>query len=125
LPRGARALGGAVRRLRQRRTSADRPVPRRRRGQVGPALRPRAAAAARLRRAGARALLGAPRALPAALGRGQLAGLPALERGAVLPPAAPAGAAQVEEAARRDDAEEHAARKGGVVADRRLRAAAF
>ena len=49
-------LGGAVRRLRQRRADHHRPVPRRRRGQVGAALRPRAAPAARLRGAGAGAL---------------------------------------------------------------------
>ena len=36
-PRGARAVGGAVRRLHQRRADHHRPVPRRRRGQVGPA----------------------------------------------------------------------------------------
>ena len=38
-------LGGAVRRLRQRRPDHHRPVPRGRRGQVGPDLGPRAAAA--------------------------------------------------------------------------------
>jgi hypothetical protein len=57
-PRRARDVGGAVRRLRQRRPDHHRPVPRRRRGQVGPDQRPRAAAAARLRGAGPRALLG-------------------------------------------------------------------
>ena len=41
-PRRARVLGGAVRRLRQRRADDHRPVHRRRRGQVGPAQRPRA-----------------------------------------------------------------------------------
>ena len=44
------------------------------RGQVGPDVRPRAAAAARLRRPGARALLGPHRALPHAVRRGQHAG---------------------------------------------------
>ena len=52
----ARAVGGAVRRLRQRRPDHHRPVPRRRRGQVGPDLGPRAAAAPRLRGPGPRAL---------------------------------------------------------------------
>ena len=51
-------------------------------------------AAARLRRAGARALLGAPRALPAAVRRAQHAGLRAVDAGADLPPAAPADAAR-------------------------------
>ena len=55
-PRGARAVGGAVRRLHQLRPGHRRPVPRRRRGQVGPAQRPRAAAAARLRGPGPGAL---------------------------------------------------------------------
>ena len=43
-PRRPRALGGAVRRLRQRRADHHRPVHRRRRGQVGPDERPRAPA---------------------------------------------------------------------------------
>ena len=63
-PGRAGDVGGAVRRLRQRRADHHRPVPRRRRGQVGPAQRPRAAAAARLRGPGPRAQLGAHRALP-------------------------------------------------------------
>ena len=63
-------LGGAVRRLRQRRAGRDRPVPVVGRSEVGPAVRPDADAAARLRGAGARALVGAHRALPAAV-RGQ------------------------------------------------------
>ena len=46
-------LGGAVRRLRQRRAGGDRPVHRLGRGEVGPRQRPDADAAARLRRAGA------------------------------------------------------------------------
>ena len=63
-PRRAGDVGGAVRRLRQRRPDHHRPVPRRRRGQVGPEQRPRAAAAARLRGPGPRALVGAHRAVP-------------------------------------------------------------
>ena len=63
-PGGAGAVGGAVRRLHQRRPDHHRPVPRRRRGQVGPAQRPRAAAAPRLRGPGPGAQLGPHRALP-------------------------------------------------------------
>ena len=63
--RGAGAVGGAVRRLRQRRPVDHRRVHLRRRGQVGPALRRRAAAPARLRGPGPRPLLGPHRALPA------------------------------------------------------------
>ncbi len=59
------------------------------RSQVGPAERPRAAAAARLRRAGAGALERPHRALPAALRREQHAGRQLHHAGAVLPPAAP------------------------------------
>ena len=53
----ARALGGAVRRLRQRRPGDRRPVHRLRPREVGADLAPDAAAAARLRGLGARALL--------------------------------------------------------------------
>ena len=70
-PRRARGVGGAVRRLHQRRADHHRPVHRRRRGQVGPGQRPGAAAAARLRGPGSRAQLGPHRALPAAVRRGQ------------------------------------------------------
>ena len=52
-PEDAGAVGGAVRRLRQRRADHDRPVHRRGRGQVAARQRPGDAAAARLRRAGA------------------------------------------------------------------------
>ena len=52
-PEDAGAVGSAVRRLRQWRADDDRPVHRRGRGQVAARQRPRAAAAARLRRAGA------------------------------------------------------------------------
>ena len=76
----AGGLGGAVRRLRQRRAGGDRPVHRRGRGEVGPHLRPGDDAAARLRGPGAGALLGAPRALPAAVRRLQHPGLRARRR---------------------------------------------
>ena len=61
---GAGALGGAVRRLRQRRPDDHRRVHHLRRDQVGPAVRRRAAAAARLRGPGPRPLLGPHRAVP-------------------------------------------------------------
>ena len=77
--------------------------------EVGPALRPRDAAAARLRRPGAGALERAHGALPAAGGERQYADLPALDGGAVLPSAAAAGDAAVAQAADRVYAEEHAA----------------
>ena len=70
-PRDAGPVGGAVRRLRQRRPGDHRPVHRLRPGQVGPDVPPDAAAAPRLRGLRARALLGAPGALPAARRRGQ------------------------------------------------------
>ena len=79
-PRRARDVGGAVRRLRQRRPDHHRPVHRGRRGQVGPVQRPGAAAAARLRGPGPRALLGPHRALPAVVRRGQHPGLPTPRR---------------------------------------------
>ena len=63
LSRGAGHVGGAVRRLRQRRADHHRPVHRRRRRQVGPAHRTGAAAAARPRRPGAGALQRPHRAL--------------------------------------------------------------
>ena len=87
-----RVLGSAVRRLRQRRADHHRPVHRRRRGQVGPAQQPRAAAPPRLRGPGPRALERAHRALPHAVRRGQPARRVPDDRGAVLPRAAPPGA---------------------------------
>ena len=60
----AGAVGGAVRRLRQRRRSHHRPVHHRGTRQVGADVPPDAAAAARLRGTGARALERAPRAVP-------------------------------------------------------------
>ena len=113
LPRRPRHLGGAVRRLRQRRAGHHRPVHLVGRGQVAPPLRPRAAPAARLRGPGPRALERAPRALPAALRRGQHPGLQPDDAGAALPRAAPPGAAPVAQAARHHDAEEPAPSQGG------------
>ncbi len=92
-PEHAGDLGSAVRRLRQRRAGGDRPVHRLGRGQVGPRQRPHADAAARLRRPGPRAQLGAPGALHAAGGRQQHAGRAADHGQPDLPPAAPADGA--------------------------------
>ena len=112
-------LGGAVRRLRQRRAGGHRPVHRLGRGQVGPRQRPDADAAARLRRAGARALLGAARALHAAGGRQQHADRAADLGQPDLPPAAPADGAPVPQAADHPDAEVAAAQQGcGLAAGR-------
>ena len=80
------------------------------------------AAAARLRGAGAGAFERAHRALPPALRRGQHAGLPAVDGGAVLPPAAPAGAAPLAQAAGRLHPQEHAAPQGLRLDARGLRA---
>src|SRR5207248_8258503 len=75
------------------------------RGQVEPPLRNGPLVAARLRRAGPGALLGASRALPAALRGRQHAGLLSDHPGADLSFAAPANTARVAKAADRDDAE--------------------
>ena len=81
-------LGGPVRRLRRRRADDHRRVHQLRRAEVGPAFRRRAAAAARLRRPGARPLLGPDRALPDAVRRGQHDRGHAYDAGQLLPPAA-------------------------------------
>ena len=66
-----RAVGGAVRRLRQRRADDHRRVHLLLRAEVGPALLGRAAAAPRLRGPGTGPLLRPHRALPADVRRGQ------------------------------------------------------
>ncbi len=103
-PEHAGHLGSAVRRLRQRRAGDHRPVHQLRRGQVGALLRAGAAAAARLRGRGSRALLGAPGALPAAVRREQHAGVRAVDPGADVPHAAAADAPVLPQAADRHDA---------------------
>ena len=118
--RRARALGGAVRRLRQRRHDDRRRVHRRRRGEVGAALRPDAAAAARLRGPGPRPLVGPRRALPAAVRRGQHGGGGADDARQLLPPAAPAGPAVAQAAAGGPVAEVDAAPAGGLLGRRGL-----
>ena len=101
----ARALGGAVRRLRERRAGDHRSVPRRGRVQVAAHVGDRDALAARLRGPGARALLRAPRALPADVRAGQSPGGEPHHARELLPRAAPPDAPQLPQAARRDDAE--------------------
>ena len=120
-PRRARALGGAVRRLREQRPGDHRPVPRVGPRQVGPDLAAHAAAAARLRGLGAGALERARRALPPGRGRGQHPRGELHHARAVLPPAAPPGARLEAAPADRDDAEEPAAAAGRHVHARRAR----
>ena len=85
------AVGGAVRRLRQRRADDHRRVHLVVRAEVGPALLGRAAAAARLRGPGPGPLVRPHRAVPAAVRRGQHDGRLPVDPGVVLPPAAPSG----------------------------------
>ena len=115
-PRGARALGGPVRRLRQRRPDHDRPVHRLGARQVGRGLAAHAAAAARLRGQRPRALLGPHRALPPARRRGQHPGGELQHRRQLLPPAAQAGAHRPPAAADHLHAQEPAARPQRLVA---------
>ena len=84
-------LGSAVRRLHQRRAGDDRRVHRLGARQVGAASVAGAAAAARARRAGPGSRERAARAVPAARRRPEHARRQLHDRGAVLPPAAPAG----------------------------------
>ncbi len=122
--RRARALGGAVRRLRQRRADRRRPVPRRRALEVGPDSAADAAAPARLRGERPRALEREARALPAARRAGEHPDRELHDRGAVLPPAAAAGSRRDGPAAGRDDAEGAAAAEaGGLDAGRPQRRA--
>ena len=73
-PNALVTVGGAVRRLRQRRAGRVRSVHLVGRAQVAAHVGPRVPAAARLRGPGAGAFIGASRALPAVVRRGQLAG---------------------------------------------------
>ena len=111
----ARPLGSPVRRLRQRRPGGDRPVHLVRRAQMAAHVRPRAAAAAWLRRPGAGAFLGAARALSADCRGRQLAGCQLHDAGQLFPCAAAAAASQVPQAADPDDAEIAAAAQAGGV----------
>src|SRR3989441_5981623 len=114
--RCAGAVGGAVRRLHQRRRGDHRSVPDRRARQVGAGIAPHAAAAARLRRSGARALERPHRAVPSARRRGQPAHRELHHAGAVLPPAATSGAARGAAAAGAVHPEKPAAAAPGHVA---------
>ena len=115
----ADAVGGAVRRLRQRRAGGVRPVHLVGRAQVAAHVGPRLPAAARLRGAGAGAFLGAARALPADVRRGQHAGRQLHDAGELLPHPAPAAQARHPQAADPDDAEVAAAPQARGVAARR------
>ena len=108
LDRGARrprALGGAVRRLRQRRADRRRPVHRRRPFEVGPDVALDAPAAAWLRRERPGALERQARAVPAARGTGEHPRRELHDCGAVLPSPATPGARRDGAPARRHDAE--------------------
>ena len=115
----ADAMGGAIRRLRQRRAGAVRPVHLLRRTQVAAHVGPRLPAAARLRRAGAGAFLGPARALPANVRRGQYAGGELHDAGELFPHPAPPAQTRLPQAADPDDAEIAAAPQARGVAARR------
>ena len=112
-------VGGAVRRLRQRRAGDLRPVHLVGRAQMAAHVGPRLPPAARLRGPGPGALLGAARTLPAALRRGQHAGRELHDPGELLPHPAPPAQARDQEAADPDDAEEPAAPQAGGLEARR------
>ena len=90
-PGRAGALGGAVRRLRQRRPVDRRRVHLLRRGEVGPAVVAGAAAPARPGGPGPGPLVRPARAVPADVRAGQHAGGEPDHPGELLPPAAPPG----------------------------------
>ena len=87
--RGADALGGAVRRLRQRCADDHRRVHLVGRGEVAAAVRRRAPAPARLRGPRPRPLVGAHRAVPDAGRRRRVHRRAAVDAGELVPPAAP------------------------------------
>ena len=103
-----RPVGGAVRRLRQRRAGDRRPVHRRRRVEVAAHERAHAAPAPWLRRPGARALERPARALPSALRRGQHAGRELHDARPVLPRAPAPDAPAVPQAPHRHEPQEPA-----------------
>ena len=122
--RGAGAVGGAVRRLRQRRADRDRRVHHLGRDQVAPAVRRRAPAPPRLRGPGPRPLLGPHRALHDDVCRRRVRGRPAVDAGVVLPPAAPALAGRGAPTAHRLHPEVDAQAQGGGLQAGRLHRAA-
>ena len=113
-------LGGPVRRFRQRRPGGHRPVRLLGRGQVGAALRPDHAAAARLRRRRPGTFLGAPGALPATQRRAQHAGVRADHPVPGVSHAAPPGDPAAAQTAGRADAEEPAPAQAGHLDPRRI-----
>ena len=117
--RRARDLGGAVRRLRQRRPDRRRPVPRRRAVQVGADGAADAAPTARVRGERPRALEREARALPPARRAGEHPDRELHDRGAALPPSAQAGARRDRPSARRDDAQGAPAPEAGRLDARR------
>jgi 2-oxoglutarate dehydrogenase E1 component len=108
-PDGSGDVGGAIRRLRERRPSDHRPVHRECGRQVASTFRTHHAVAARVRRAGAGTFECALGAIPGLDGRGQHPGLLPEHACPVLSSAAAPGAADVAEAAGGDDPEEPAA----------------
>ena len=118
-PNALDAVGGAVRRLRQRRAGGVRPVHLLGRAQVAAHVRPRLPAAARLRGPGAGAFLRPPRALPADVRRGQHAGRQLHDAGELFPHPAPPAEARLPQAADPDDAEVAAAPQALRLAARR------
>ena len=106
------ALGGPVRRLRQRRPDHHRRVHLLRRAEVGPALLAGADAAARLRGPGPGPLLRPHRALPADVRRGEHDRGQPDHAGLALPPAAPPGLQPAAQAADHLHAEAAAAPEG-------------
>ena len=114
-PGRAGHVGGAVRRLRQRRADRRRRVHLLRRAEVGPDLRRHPAAAARLRGPGPGPLLGPHRALPPAVRAEQHDGRHADAPVELLPPAAVAGAQPAPQAAGRLHPEVDAAPEGRGV----------
>ena len=120
-PGGARDVGGAVRRLRERGAGRHRPVHRVGPRQVGRDVTAHAAAAARLRGRRPRALERARGAVPDACRRGQHPLRERLHPGPVLPPAAAPGAGGEDPPADRLHAQEPAAQPALVLAAARAR----
>ncbi len=114
----ARAVGGAVRRLRELGAGDRRSVHRLGPREVGADIADDAAAAARVRGIGPGALIGAPRALPRARRRGQHPRREPDDARPVLPPAPPPGAHRQAAPARRDDAQVAPAPASGGELDR-------
>ncbi len=115
-PECARAVGSAVRRLRERGPADHRSVHGRRSRQVGTGLERRDAPAARVRGARARALERPPRALSPAGGRRKPARRISDDAGAILPHPAAAGASRAGAPVDSHAAEESASPARGGIA---------